>query len=255
MSEIVCLAGVEKTYQAGQQSVHALQGVDLSIKAGEFVVIQGRSGSGKSTLLNVLGCLDRPDRGHYRLRGEAVDTLDDEKLSALRNLSLGMVFQGFHLLPHLTIVENVLLPLRFTPKHRRRPDFWSVALARADELLATVGLADRAQHKPRELSGGQQQRVAIARALINQPELLLADEPTGNLDSATARSILHLFARLNAAGQTVVMVTHADADWLGSGCRHVFMQDGRIISDRRSGAMLSGRSGRFAGASRTETEQ
>jgi len=214
-----------KTYGIGDSAVRALDGVTLDIEAGAFVAIMGASGSGKSTLLNVLGCLDRPDTGQYRLGGEAVESLAPDALAQVRNRRLGFVFQQFNLLPRTSALENVELPLVYA----------GVAAAerreRAAEALTRVGLADRAHHTPAQLSGGQQQRVAIARALVNRPSLILADEPTGALDTRTSEDIMRLLADLNAQGITIVMVTHENdiADWAQ---RRLVFRDGRLIEDR-----------------------
>ncbi len=216
-------------YRMGRNEVAALAGVDLSIAAGEYVAITGPSGSGKSSLLNILGCLDRPSSGRYSLDGADVAALDDDRISALRNQRIGFVFQSFYLLPRLNVLENVLLPLRYADA----PD--PGAETRARKLLARVGLADRIDHRPAELSGGQQQRAAIARALVRQPSLLLADEPTGNLDSKTAAEVLALLAELHGEGQTIVLVTH-DPDIAASAPRHVRLKDGRVAEDRRHAA-------------------
>ncbi|MGB3873517.1 MAG: ABC transporter ATP-binding protein [Stenotrophomonas sp.] len=206
------------------QTVRALADVNLGIDAGEFVAITGQSGSGKSSLLNILGCLDHPTSGHYLVEGRDVATLDDEASSDIRNRRIGFVFQSFHLLPRLTVRENVLLPLRF---HRQPP---AEAHARADALLERVGLADRRNHRPNELSGGQMQRAAIARALLLRPALLLADEPTGNLDSKSAADVLALIDEVHHDGQTVVLVTH-DNDIAARAPRRVRLHDGRIEHD------------------------
>jgi putative ABC transport system ATP-binding protein len=221
-----------KTYRMGAghdgeaNEVQALRGVSLDIEAGEFVAIMGASGSGKSTLMNVIGCLDRPTAGRYRLADEAIESLDGDALAALRNRRIGFVFQQFNLLPRTSALENVELPLVYagvTPSVRR---------ARALASLAQVGLAERAGHTPAELSGGQQQRVAIARALVNRPQMILADEPTGALDSATSEDVMRLLAGLNASGITVVLVTHEHdiADWAR---RRIVFKDGRVIEDER----------------------
>ena len=215
------LQAVRRSYRTNGAAVHALDGVDLSIGAGEFVAVTGPSGSGKSSLLNILGCLDRPDAGRYLIEGEDVAGFDDEATSDIRNRRIGFVFQSFHLLPRLTVLENVLLPLRF---HREPPD-WAQAHAR--DLLDRVGLSDRSHHRPNELSGGQVQRAAIARALLLKPALLLADEPTGNLDSKSAADVLGLIDQVHRGGQTVVLVTH-DND---VAARCVRMRDGRIEHD------------------------
>lgn len=199
---ILELEGVHKSYDLGRGAVHALRGVDLRIHAGEWIAIMGPSGAGKTTLLEILGCLSRPSAGHYRLRGRAVDALTGDELAHVRGDQIGFVFQSFNLLPRLSAEENVALPLVYRRRPRRERG------ERAREALARVGLEARAGHRPAELSGGERQRVAIARALMNQPELLLADEPTGNLDAATGSQILDVIARTHARGQTIVMVTH-----------------------------------------------
>jgi putative ABC transport system ATP-binding protein len=209
------------------QTVHALAGIDVAIAQGEFLAITGASGSGKSSLLNVLGCLDRPDAGRYLLEGKDVALLDDESTSAIRNRRIGFVFQSFHLLPRLSVLENVMLPLRFA-----RETLVGVE-ARARTLLERVGLADRSGHRPGELSGGQMQRAAIARALLLQPALLLADEPTGNLDSKSAADVLALIDEVHADGQTVVLVTH-EHDVAARAPRQIRLHDGRIEHDATS---------------------
>jgi putative ABC transport system ATP-binding protein len=218
------LDAVTRHYRMSGQTVRALDGVDLAIRAGEYVTLTGPSGSGKSTLLNVLGCLDRPDSGSYRLDGIEVRTLDDTAASRVRNRRIGFVFQSFHLLPRLTVLENVLLPMRFS----EHPD--EQAPRRAQTLLARVGLGDRMGHRPGELSGGQMQRAAIARALVLKPALLLADEPTGNLDSRSAKDVLALIDEVHQEGQTVVMVTH-DNDVAAHAPRQVRLRDGKIEHD------------------------
>jgi putative ABC transport system ATP-binding protein len=221
---LVELHGVSRRYHVGDETVTALANVDLSIGRGEYLAIMGPSGSGKSTLLNVLGCLDRPDEGEYRLSGRPVAQLADRALAHVRGREIGFVFQSFQLLPRADAVSNVELPLRYTdvPRRERR--------ARALASLERVGLADRARHQPNELSGGQRQRVAIARALVLSPSLILADEPTGNLDTATGESILALFDDLGRDGTTLVLVTH-DTDVAAHARRIVRMRDGRIESD------------------------
>ena len=218
------LQAVRRSYRTNGAAVHALDGVDLSIGAGEFVAVTGPSGSGKSSLLNILGCLDRPDAGRYLIEGEDVAGFDDEATSDIRNRRIGFVFQSFHLLPRLTVLENVLLPLRF---HREPPD-WAQAHAR--DLLDRVGLSDRSHHRPNELSGGQVQRAAIARALLLKPALLLADEPTGNLDSKSAADVLGLIDQVHRGGQTVVLVTH-DNEVAAHAPRGIRLRDGRIEHD------------------------
>jgi len=221
---VIELRNVHRHYAMSGQTVRALADVSLRIDAGEFVAITGQSGSGKSSLLNILGCLDHPTSGHYLIEERDVATLDDEASSDIRNRRIGFVFQSFHLLPRLTVRENVLLPLRF---HRQPP---AEAHERADALLERVGLADRRHHRPNELSGGQMQRAAIARALLLRPALLLADEPTGNLDSRSAADVLALIDEVHRDGQTVVLVTH-DNDIAARAPRRVRLHDGRIEHD------------------------
>jgi putative ABC transport system ATP-binding protein len=211
-----------KTYQVGGQVINALDRVILDIQAGEFVAIMGRSGSGKSTLLNMLGCMDRPSSGDYFLDDQEVSAMDDEALSSIRNRYMGFIFQSFHLLPRLSALDNVLLPRRYHDEGLRQSD-----LDRALELLSRVDLGDRMHHKPNELSGGQRQRVAIARALINEPRVVLADEPTGNLDSKTSDAIMALLQELNRDGQTIIMVTH-EPDIADFASRQIFMSDGKV---------------------------
>ena len=221
------LSQLRRTYHVGGQTIHALGGVDLHIGEGEFLAIMGRSGSGKSTLLNMLGCMDRPDGGSYRLDEKAVSEMDDDELSEFRNRYIGFIFQSFHLLPRLTTLENVLLPRRYHDQGFRDED-----TDRAVALLERVDLGARLDHKPNELSGGQRQRVAIARSLINEPRLLLADEPTGNLDSRTSDAIMDLLQELNRDGQTIVMVTH-EQDIANFAQRQVHMMDGNILREER----------------------
>lgn len=218
------LEAVSRHYRMSGQTVRALDRVDLRVAAGEFLALTGASGSGKSTLLNILGCLDRPDAGSYRLDGIEVRTLDDTAASRVRNRRIGFVFQSFHLLPRLTVLENVLLPMRFSAV----PD--PQAPERAQVLLQRVGLGERMDHRPGQLSGGQMQRAAIARALVLKPALLLADEPTGNLDSRSAGEVMELIREVHAEGQTVVMVTH-DHEVAANAPRQVRLRDGRIEHD------------------------
>lgn len=213
-----------RRFLVGDTEVRALDSVDITIKAGEFVAVMGPSGSGKSTLMNILGCLDTPDDGQYKLLEHTVSELDDEALSRIRNEHIGFVFQSFHLLPRMTALDNVLLPFRYGDKN--------VADMRdgAISLLTTLGLDDRLDHRPNQLSGGQRQRVAIARALVNEPPLLLADEPTGNLDSKTSDEIMSLFTALNKNGQTIMMVTHEE-EIATYAQRVIRMRDGKIERD------------------------
>jgi putative ABC transport system ATP-binding protein len=223
---ILDLVEITKIYQMGEVEVAALKGISLRVEAGEMVAIMGASGSGKSTMLNVIGTLDRPTAGKYLLDGEAVESLDEEALSSLRNRKIGFVFQSFNLLPRDTALENVELPMVYAHVRvgeRRR---------RAEQALRRVGLADRMDHLPNQLSGGQQQRVSIARALVNEPVLLLADEPTGALDSATTQQVMDLFVDLHRQGMTVVVVTH-DPNIARFAERVVTFKDGLIVSDER----------------------
>jgi putative ABC transport system ATP-binding protein len=226
MNAVIELEDIHKTYQTGDVEVHAVRGVTLRILPGEFVAIMGASGSGKSTVMNIIGCLDRPTQGRYRLDGIDVSLLDRDELADIRNQKLGFVFQGFNLLSRTSALENVELPLLYV--HRRAGGREQRQLA--VQSLETVGLADRADHHPNQLSGGQQQRVAIARALVNQPSLLLADEPTGNLDTQTSIEIMGVFQKLNERGITIVMVTH-ELDIARYTKRMIVMRDGRVVTD------------------------
>jgi putative ABC transport system ATP-binding protein len=224
---MISMKGITKVYAMGHVDVQALRGVDLEIGANEYVAVVGPSGSGKSTLMNLLGCLDTPTAGEYLLEGERVAGLDRNRLAEIRNRKVGFVFQNFNLLPYASALENVELPLLFAgvPGGERR--------RRAEEMLGRVGLADRVTHKPTELSGGQMQRVAIARALVNRPAIVLADEPTGNLDSAAGQAIVALFGELHAAGQTIVMITH-DSGLARLASRVIQIRDGQIVEDRKA---------------------
>ena len=220
------LCRIEKLYLMGEEEVHALHGVDLSIARNEYVAIMGPSGSGKSTLMNIIGCLDTPTSGQYLLNGSDVSNMDANELAEVRNQQIGFVFQTFNLLYRATALSNVELPLIYAGLNRR------IRRQRAEEAMTRVGLADRMKHRPAELSGGQRQRVAIARALINNPAILLADEPTGNLDSRTGEEIMALFAALHREGNTVILVTH-EPDIAAHAHRVVRILDGKIASDER----------------------
>jgi putative ABC transport system ATP-binding protein len=222
---IIDLRDIEKVYTMGEEKVHALHGVSLSIERGEYVAIMGSSGSGKSTLMNLLGCLDTPTAGSYHLNGVAVEELDDTELAGIRNREIGFVFQSFHLLPRTSALQNVELPLIYAGVSRTE------RRERARRALQRVGLGDRMGHQPNELSGGQRQRVAIARALVNSPSILLADEPTGNLDSATSQEIMDLFDELHSSGNTVILVTH-EPDIAAHAWRQVQLRDGKVLSDQ-----------------------
>ena len=222
---IIDLRDIQKVYTMGEEKVHALNGVTLGIERGEYVAIMGSSGSGKSTLMNLLGCLDTPSSGSYHLNSVAVEELDDTELAGIRNKEIGFVFQTFNLLARTDALHNVELPLIYAGLSRTE------RRERAKKALERVGLGSRMTHQPNELSGGQRQRVAIARALVNDPSILLADEPTGNLDSATSEEIMHLFDELHQAGNTVVLVTH-EPDIAEHAWRKVTLRDGKVTSDQ-----------------------
>ncbi|AQS36722.1 ABC-type antimicrobial peptide transport system, ATPase component [Shewanella psychrophila] len=224
---MIRVSGLTKEYQMGESSVFALRGVDFTIKQNEFVAIMGPSGSGKSTLMNIIGCLDKPSSGSYQLNEQEVASLDDDALSAVRNKEIGFVFQSFHLLPRMSALQNVILPLRYSIPPNDDTAY-------ANELLMRVGLGTRQDHRPNQLSGGQRQRVAIARALVNKPAILLADEPTGALDSKTSVEIMELFTELHQAGQTIILVTHEE-EVAAYAHRVIRMRDGHIVEIEERG--------------------
>lgn len=224
---VMQMIDLKKTYRMGETEVHALQGVSLNVDVGEFLAVMGPSGSGKSTLMNIIGCLDRPTSGQYILEGVNVSTLDRDRRAEIRNDKIGFVFQNFNLLPRTSALENVELPLMYSMKHR----FTDVQmLERAKECLGRVGLEGREDHLPSQLSGGQQQRVAIARALVNDPAIILADEPTGNLDTKTSEEVMQTLQNLNEEGKTIVLITH-ETDIANFAKRVITLRDGLIISD------------------------
>jgi putative ABC transport system ATP-binding protein len=227
MTPVIALRGIGRIYTLGEVRVHALRGITLDVQPGEFVVLTGPSGSGKSTLMHLLGLLDQPSKGQYLLNGRNVAALDARSLAHVRNREIGFVFQGFNLLPRTTALENVELPMLYGPRIAA-----AGRRARARDALKAVGLGERLDHHPNQLSGGQQQRVAIARALVNTPVLLLADEPTGNLDTRTSIEVMGIFQRLNAQGLTIVLVTH-EPEIAEYGTRIVAFRDGRVRSDTR----------------------
>jgi putative ABC transport system ATP-binding protein len=220
---LIELCGVERSFQMGGGEVRALAGIDLEISRGEYLAVMGSSGSGKSTLMNILGCLDTPSRGSYTLNGTGVDRLDDDQLATIRNREIGFVFQTFNLLPRTDAAANVALPLLYSGVGRAE------RARRAEAALVRVGLGDRLHHHPNQLSGGQCQRVAIARALVNSPSIILADEPTGNLDSSTSQEIMSLLDELSSSGTTIILVTH-EVDIAAHAERSIQLRDGRIVS-------------------------
>jgi putative ABC transport system ATP-binding protein len=225
MSAMIKIEGLTKSYTIGEETVNALNGVDLEILKNQYVALMGPSGSGKSTLMNILGCLDRPTSGDYFLNGPNVSTLTDNELAEIRNKEIGFVFQTFNLLPKYTALENVALPLVYAGWTEEK------RLKRAKQVLEQVGLADRMLHKPNELSGGQRQRVAVARALVNKPSIILADEPTGNLDTKTSHEIMRLFQEIHDSGNTVILVTHEE-DIAAHAHRVIRMRDGKVESEK-----------------------
>ena len=231
MPSTIRLHGIRKLYRIGGETLAALDGIDLDIRRGEFAALMGPSGSGKSTLMNILGCLDRPSAGSYLLDGAEVAWLDDDALAATRNKKIGFVFQNFNLLPRISALDNVALPLVYAGvgRHERTE--------RAQEMLAAVGLSDRGAHLPNELSGGQRQRVAIARALVNDPHIIMADEPTGNLDTKSTQEIMDIFERMHEKGHTIILVTHEPEIALRAG-RQLLVRDGRITRDAGKGVAM-----------------
>jgi len=220
----ILLSNVTKLYELGGETVHALAGLTLSISPGEFTAIMGPSGSGKSTLMNILGCLDRPTSGSYMLDGQEVATLNDDELATTRNKKIGFVFQSFNLLPRMSTLENVALPMVYAGVEKKE------RIARATQVLKMVGLQERMNHQPNELSGGQRQRVAIARALVNDPTIIMADEPTGNLDTKSGDEVMAIFSELNSQGRTIILVTH-EPEIGAYGKRIIFVRDGLIERD------------------------
>ena len=224
---IIKVKNIKKSYQVGTQEVHALRGIDLSVEKGEFMAIMGPSGSGKTTLMNIIGCLDTPTSGSYELNGKSVGSLEDDELASIRNKEIGFVFQSFNLLAKNSTLDNVILPLKYAGESKNN------AVIKAKNVIERVGLTERLNHTPAELSGGQQQRVAIARALVNNPSIIFADEPTGNLDSKTGEEVMNLFKELNSNGQTIILITHEDSIAQQSN-RVITIMDGLIKSDNRN---------------------
>ena len=224
---IIKVKNIKKSYQVGTQEVHALRGIDLSVEKGEFMAIMGPSGSGKTTLMNIIGCLDTPTSGTYELNGKSVGSLEDDELAGIRNKEIGFVFQSFNLLAKNSTLDNVILPLKYAGESKNN------AVVKAKNVIEKVGLTERLNHTPAELSGGQQQRVAIARALVNNPSIIFADEPTGNLDSKTGKEVMNLFKELNSYGQTIILITHEDSVAQQSN-RVITIMDGLIKSDNRN---------------------
>ncbi|WP_405207750.1 ABC transporter ATP-binding protein [Aquimarina sp. LLG6339-5] len=227
MENVIDIKGIIRNFQLGQETVYVLKGIDLEIKRGDYIAIMGPSGSGKSTLMNLLGCLDTPTDGTYNLNGNDVSKMSDDELADIRNKEIGFVFQTFNLLPRTTALDNVALPMVYAGTSKKDRN------ARAEEVLTDVGLADRMDHKPNQLSGGQRQRVAVGRALVNKPSIILADEPTGNLDSKTSLEIMQLFDDIHGAGNTVILVTHEE-EVAAHAHRVIRLRDGVIESDTRN---------------------
>lgn len=227
MSNVIEIRGIVRDFQLGQETVHVLKGIDLDVKKGDYVALMGPSGSGKSTLMNLLGCLDTPTAGSYLLNGQDVSQMSDDELADIRNREIGFVFQTFNLLPRTTALDNVALPMVYAGASK------SERKKRAEEVLTDVGLADRMDHRPNQLSGGQRQRVAVGRALVNKPTIILADEPTGNLDSKTGIEIMGLFDEIHAAGNTVILVTHEE-EIAEHAHRVIRLRDGVVESDVRN---------------------
>lgn len=223
---IINVQNIKKSYTVGTQKVHALRGINLTVEKGEFMAIMGPSGSGKTTLMNIIGCLDTPTSGTYKLNGSSVASLQDDELASIRNKEIGFVFQSFNLLAKNSTLDNVMLPLKYAGFNKKD------AVLKAKDVIERVGLTDRINHAPAELSGGQQQRVAIARALVNNPSIIFADEPTGNLDSKTGDEVMSLFKELNSKGQTIILITHEDSVARQSN-RIITIMDGLIKSDDR----------------------